>query len=96
MRMPWLLLVALSFAQAEVTLYSSRDEDLIDLHLLGLVPVTGKDFNFGGAQIIVYDIAAIDIGRTSILPNYRLNLHIEDSKVSSEVSISVLCSIVNN
>ena len=76
-----MLLVALTVARAEVTLYSSEDEDLIDLHFLGVIPVSGEDYSFGGAQIPVYQMAARDIAKARILPNYRLVIHMEDSKV---------------
>ncbi|ELU02554.1 hypothetical protein CAPTEDRAFT_196735 [Capitella teleta] len=66
----------------EYTLLSIPYENnpgLIDLHLLGLSPVTGLTFSFGYAQVPVYEFALKDIGKSGLLPGYRLVVHLEDS-----------------
>jgi hypothetical protein len=75
----------LRLVQPAVTLVSSEEaEDLVDLHFIGLVPVTGTSYSFGGAQIPVYEMAARDVVNAGVLDGYRLILHMEDTKVGTE------------
>lgn len=78
------LMGALPLVSAEYTLLSvsyEENPDLIDLHLIALSPVTGSTFSFGYVQLPVYEFALKDIGKSGLLPGYRLVVHLEDSKV---------------
>ena len=69
----------------EITILSSpsEDENLTDLHLIGLLPLGGDTYPFGVAQLPVYRWAAEDVGRMpGVLDGYRLVIHMGDTRVS--------------
>ena len=75
----------LATVSAEVILLSvpyDEQSDLVDLHLLAFVPMTGGAYPYGTALRYVLTIALRDIGQAGLLDGYRLVVHLEDSQVT--------------
>ena len=59
-----------------------------DIHLAGVIPLSGDVWNAGQAMVLAADMAIEDINsRGDILRGYNLTLHVEDSRVSPLTAI---------
>ena len=80
-----LIILALLKQVVSTVDYSSihpRVPGLKDLHLIGLMPITGDIYPVGVAMAPMVPLAMADIGtRTNLLPGYRLIIHMADTQV---------------
>ena len=58
-----------------------------DLYLMGILPMTGDRWPAGDAQLLAINMALETINkRTGLLDDYRMNVLVEDSRVSVYVT----------